>query len=194
MTTMKTRGKARNVRVVSTLLAVMLLAPAVRAEEGPPLQPGQRLRVTAVAPGRFTGVTVGSLVKVGPDSVTLLDPERSAVTELPLTSITRIEVSQGKRRHTWQGALIGAGVGGLGALAIAGGSSEVCGTYDMPRSCSSSEKVALGALVVGFWAGIGAWLGHRKQSEDWSDSTVARLRVTLLPKRGGGRVALTVTF
>ena len=194
MTTMKTRGKARNVRVVSTLLAVMLLAPAVRAEEGPPLQPGQRLRVTAVAPGRFTGVTVGSLVKVGPDSVTLLDPERSAVTELPLNSITRIEVSQGKRRHTWQGALIGAGVGGLGALAIAGDSSGLCGTYDMPHPCSNSEKVALGALVVGFWAGIGAWLGHRKQSEDWSDSTVARLRVTLLPKRGGGRVALTVTF
>ena len=173
----------------------MLLTPAVRAEEGPPLQPGQRLRVTAVAPGRFTGVTVGSLVKVGPDSVTLLDPERSAVTELPLNSITRIEVSQGKRRHTWQGALIGAGVGGLGALAIAADSSTLCtDPSGTPRPCTSSEKVALGALVVGFWAGLGAWLGHRKQSEDWSNSTVERLRVTVRRERGGGRVALTLAF
>ena len=194
MKTMQPRGKTRSARILSTLLAMTLLAPAVSAQEAPALQPGQRLRVTAVAPGRFTGVTVGSLVKVGPDSVTLLDPERSAVTELPLTSITRIEVSQGKRRHTWQGALIGAGVGGLGALAIAGDSSGLCGTYDMPHPCSNSEKVALGALVVGAWAGIGAWLGHRKQSEDWSDSTVARLRVTVRPERGGGRVAFTMTF
>ena len=51
--------KARNVvRSSTVLLAVTLLAAPARAEESPPLVPGQRLRVTAAAPGRFTGVTV----------------------------------------------------------------------------------------------------------------------------------------
>jgi hypothetical protein len=187
--------KARNVRVVSAFLATLLIAPVLRADEDtPPLLPGQRVRVTAAAPGHFIGVAMGSLVKIGPDSLTLLDPERSTVTELSLDSITRVEVSRGKHGHTWQGALIGAGFGSLGAVAIAADSSGLCGSVDLPRSCSSSEKVAWGVAVVGLWAGIGAWVGHRKQSEDWGSSTVERLRVALRPERGGGRVALTLAF
>jgi len=61
--------KARNgVRSSAVLVAAMLLTAPARAEEGPPLVPGQRVRVTTAAPGPFTGATVGTLVKIGPDS------------------------------------------------------------------------------------------------------------------------------
>ena len=181
-------------RSSALLLTVMLLAAPARSEEGPPLVSGQRLRVTAVAPGHFTGVMVGSLVKVGPDSLSLADPERAAVTEIHLSSITRLEVSHGRRRHTKQGLLIGVGVGILGGIAVGSGYSEVgCGQpgeafVDCPKDTAAGVAVFLGS------AGIGAWLGHRWQTEGWSELPVERLRVTLRPERGGARGTLTFSF
>lgn len=192
--------KARSVALSSVvLLAVTLLAAPARAQEGPPLMPGQRLRVTAAIPGRFTGVTVGSLVKVGPDSLTLVDPERGAVTDLPFSSITRVEVSHGQRRHTRKGLLIGAAIGIALAPVMWSGLSEdprACGGYypDPPRACSTGEKVAFTVFSFGASAGIGAWVGHKRKSENWSDSPVERLKVTARPERGGGGVALTFSF
>jgi hypothetical protein len=191
--------KARNaMRSPTVLLAVTLLTAAARAEESPPLVPGQRLRVTAAAPGRFTGVTVGHLVKVGPDSLTLVDAERGAVTELPVSSITRLEVSQGQRRHTRKGMLIGTAVGAVLAPLMWASLSEDplgCGGPARPyRACTTGEKVALTALAFGVSAGGGAWLGHRRKSEEWSDAPVERLRVTVRPDRRGARVALTFSF
>jgi hypothetical protein len=191
--------KARNVVGSSTvLLAVTLLAAPAHAEESPPLVPGQRLRVTAASPGHFTGVTVGHLVKVGPDSLTMVDPERGAVTELPLGSITRLEVSHGQRRHTRKGLLIGTAVGAALAPLVWVGLSEDpqgCGGPAQPyRACSTGEKAALTVFTVGCSAGVGAWIGHKRKSEDWSDSPVERLRVTVRPDRRGARVALTFSF
>src|SRR5262249_55666762 len=76
------------------LMAVLLAAPA-HSEEGPPLVSGQRLRVTTVAAGHFTGVMVGNLLKIRPDSLSLADSERAGVTEIPLGSVAKIEVSHG---------------------------------------------------------------------------------------------------
>src|SRR5688572_32544974 len=98
---MKHRNAGRSVAALlcASLLAVPAHAAEQPADAGSPPAPGQRLRVTASAPGRFTGVTVGNLVKIGPDSLTLLDAERNATMDLPLGSITRVEVSR-RRRHT----------------------------------------------------------------------------------------------
>jgi hypothetical protein len=66
--------KARRVRRSSAaLLAVTLLAAPARAEEVSSLMPGQRVRVAAAAPG-FNGQMVGNVVKVGQDTLTLVDP------------------------------------------------------------------------------------------------------------------------
>jgi hypothetical protein len=62
------------------------------------------------------------------------------------------------------------------------------------HECSSSEKAGGAAVIAGFWSGLGTWLGYRKQSEVWSDSPGERLRLTVRPERGGGRIALTLSF
>lgn len=191
--------KARSVRRSSTvLLAVTLLAAPARAEQGSPLQPGQRVRVAAVVPGRFTGAMVGSVVRIGPDSLTLVDPKGGGVTDLPLDSITRVEVSPRGAATLGRDCSLVRQLASLRApsprrvtrkwdVALPGDPTSLAVTV-------AGEKagfIALGALT---WGGIGAWLGHRKQSDDWSDVPVERLRLTVRPERGGGRVAFTFSF
>ena len=94
------------VRSSAAFLTAMLMAVPARAGEGPTAEAGQRVRVTAAVSG-LHGVVVGTLLKVGPETLTVADSERGALTELPLASITRLEVSQGRRRHTRGGLLLG---------------------------------------------------------------------------------------
>jgi hypothetical protein len=180
------------------LLTLVLLVPAVGAEDDPPLIPGQRLRVTAMAPGRFSGVTVGSLMNVGPDSLTLLDTERNSVMELPLGAISRLEVSQGRRRQTRKGLLLGGAIGLAAApfvwLALSECGQQGGSSADCPVGVTSGDKVS---AAMGMFAGatvLGAWVGYRTERELWLDSSTERLRLRVRRERGGGRVALSFSF
>jgi hypothetical protein len=192
---MRLRRVANSCALVSCL---MVLANGARSEEGPSsLAPGQRLRLTAVAPGPFTGVTVGTLGRIGPDSLTLIGTDIGGAIDLPKSSITRIEVSH-RRRHTRQGLLLGAAVGIAAGAALASGYSEVgCGPSGGPYancSYSNGEKAGYVAAGVLVWGSIGAWLGHRIQSDHWSDLPLERLRLSLRPERHGLRAALAISF
>jgi hypothetical protein len=178
---------------VALLSAVLVAAPAAAAE-APAVEPGQRVRVTAAAPGLFHGVALGTLMKVGPNSLTVADAERGAVTELPLDAITRLEVSQGRRRHTRLGALIGTAVGLALAPFVWSDNSTPCGDPWEPRECTKAERTGFAVMGVALCAGGGAWWGHRTETEQWRDSAVQRLKMTARPEHGGGRVALTLAF
>jgi hypothetical protein len=186
--------------VLSAALAVSLSASPVRAEEskadlaqGSTLEPGQRLRVTAASP-TLTGVTVGNLVRLAADRLTLVDAEHGAVTELPLSSVTRIEVGR-ERRQTQKWLLIGIGIGAAGGVAIATDNSPSCGGYGEPfRACTSSEKIGLAVGIAAVWGGLGAWFGHSRKITEWSNVPVDRFKVSLRPERGGGRIGLAFSF
>ena len=165
--------------VVVVMIAMLVAAPGrvsaqVVATGSAVLAPGQRVRVTATAPA-FTGITVGNLVKIGPDNLTLVDAEGGVVLELPRTSITRVEVSH-QTRATKKGLLIGLGVGALGGAALAAGPSwfsegNPCARPDEPdRECSSGEKVGFFVAGLAVWGGIGAWIGSRKKTDHWKDA------------------------
>ncbi len=145
---------------LATVLVVATAAPPARSEQNNPdlagvspavassavLAPGQRVRVTAAAPA-FTGITVGNLVKIGPDNLTLVDAEGGVVLELPRTWITRVEVSH-QRRTTKKGLLIGLGFGAAtSAIVFALPEDEplACGgSLDEPsHPCTSGEKAAI---------------------------------------------------
>lgn len=175
--------------LLSAVLLVVFASAGTRAAESKPeaaqfpstvaptpsLAPGQRVRVSA-ASRVFTGMMVGTLVKIGPDSLVLVDPERNVVSELPRESITRVEVGR-QRRQTRKWALIGLGVGVVGALLVTSDTSQSCTDYaspgdlwGTPRTCTKGEKVALAAVSVGVYSGLGAIIGHRKKTDDWSDA------------------------
>lgn len=177
---------------VVLLMAMVIAVPVAAAGEGPAIEPGARVRVTASAPGHFQGVAVGTLTDINSTSVTIVDSERGSITQLPLESIKRLEVSQGRHRHTRMGLLIG-GAFGLALVPLVL-SADCRGTDWEPRTCNKDETAALAVANFAVFGGIGALIGHSRQTEAWTETPVQRLRMTVRPLRGGGRVALTLTF
>lgn len=154
---------------------------------------GSRVRVTAASPA-FTGSVTGTLVKVGPDTLMIVDPKGGVVSELPFDSVQRFEVSRPSSRAR-RGFLIGAAFGVLTAVLIASDDTFSCGGYDEPaRLCDDSEKAAYSAFAVGLYGGIGAWIGSRRKTDTWSDAPLGRVRLSLRPVKGGARGGLTLTF
>ena len=180
-------------RSVAAVLSASLLAVPAGAADPPSVGPGQRVRIVAAAPGVFQGVATGTLVDINPESLTLAEAE-GATLRLPVASVTRIEVSQGRRRGTKRGLLIGAAVGLAFAPLIWSDKQMQCGPIDNPHLCTEAERKGLSVFMVAALAGGGAWWGHRKQTEEWRDAPLDHLKVTVRPTRGGGRVALTLDF
>lgn len=186
------------------LLVTVLFAATARGQETPPdsrasgaavaspdLKPGQRLRVTASSPA-LTGRTVGSLVKVGPDTMTLVDIDRGSVMEVPLGSISRVEVGS-LHRQTRKGVLIGLGVAAVFTAAIFASDEPVCGPSGH-EACSTEDNIALSAFSVAVSVGVGAWWGHSKKTETWIEAPIPHARVGVRPDRAGARVRLAFAF
>jgi hypothetical protein len=116
------------------------------------------------------------------------------VTELPLSSITRIELGR-EHRQTRKWMLIGLAIGAVPAIAIAVDDGRSCGGYGEPyHECSSGEKAGLAAISLGVWGGLGALFGHFRKTTDWSNVPLEGFKVSVRPERGGGRIGLTFSF
>ena len=187
---------ARRPVVFAAALFVAAASPMSHAnDERPESQAavGSRVRVTAASPA-FTGSVTGTLVKVGPDTLMIVDPKGGLVSELPLAAVQRFEVSRQSSRAR-RGFLIGASVGLLAAIAISGDETLICNSNNEPvRLCDNSEKGLYSAFAVGLYGGIGAWIGSRRKTDTWSDAPLGRVRLSLRPVRGGARAGLTLTF
>ena len=104
---------------------------------------------------------------------------------LSLASLTRLEMSQGRRSHAGLGAGIGLLVGaGVGAVIGSG-----CHAVVVPVS-SGVGCIAVGAAVIGgAGALVGAVTGALVRTERWAEVPLDRLRVSFTSDRGG---ALTI--
>jgi hypothetical protein len=190
-------------RVLWGILVAVLAVSTARAQElqvdakssgardTPTLAPGQRVRVTASSPS-FTGMTVGKLVRIGPDSLTLVDVDRGSVMELAMSSVSRIELGT-VNRQTKKGALIGLAFGAVLTAAIFASEEPVCGPNGH-SACSTGDNAAMSAFAVATSVGVGAWWGHSKKSERWLEAPLPHARVGVRPERGGGSVRLAFTF
>jgi hypothetical protein len=182
--------------VIGILSAAGLLASVPsRAEEPLELPPGVRVRLTAAGP-HLTGTTIGTIVRVGAEDVTLLDPRSGTLLSVPRTSIVRAEVSGGEKRYGKVGLLAGAAAGALMGAVVAN-DPTLCGEEISPP-CTGSEKATLvfsGALGYG---ALGLLIGHHIRHEHWSDWPGSRVRVegaTVAPAPGGGvRIAVSGSF
>jgi len=180
-------------RSVAAFLCASLMAVPARAADQPAAEPGQRVRIVAAAPGVFQGVATGTLLEIGSESLTVAQAE-GAILRLPVASVKRLEVSQGGRRHTRRGLLLGAAAGLALVPFVLTDRHLRCGDVANPHECTQGERTGIAVFMVGAFAGGGAWWGHRKQTEQWREAPLDHLKVTVRPTRGGGRVALTLDF
>ncbi len=182
--------------VFAAALFFTAASPMSHADDERPkaqIRVGSRVRVTAASPA-FTGSVTGTLVKVGPDTLMLVDPKEGVVSELPIDSVQRFEVSRESSRAR-RGFLIGSAIGVLTAVAISGDETLTCNAYSEPaRVCGSSERFVYSAFAVGLYGGIGALIGSRRKTDTWSDAPIGRVRLSLRPLKDGARAGLTLTF
>ena len=181
----------RRTRAGLVIAGTLLLAPCARAEEAPALRPGVRVRITGGDAARFVGTASGTLVNTGPDTITLVTDQ--GVLKLPTGSITRVEVSHGRKRHGRLGLLVGVAAGALIGLYATTDPALACGVdYYVP--CTRSDRITYAAVMGLALAAPGALVGRRIHTETWSDAPLGRLRVAVVPERNGGRVAFALSF
>jgi hypothetical protein len=113
---------------------------------------------------------------------------------VPVTSLTRLEVSLSRKRHTLKGAIIGAAIGvGLGfAFKV---DPQECNSAGSSTFCSRGEAVAGGTLVG---VGIGALVGALVRTDRWTPIDLETLKhASPLAARSSRLVpsaALTIRF
>lgn len=173
-------------------VAALLLTPfgAVSSQAVQP-KSGDRIRVT-YAPNSLDNQTA-RVLSVRNDTLFLqVVPAETLV--VALSGVTRLEVSTARRRHTGQGAALGAVIGFTsGALMGAASGDEPPGWF----SFTAGEKALMfgvGLAIPGLV--IGALVGSQIVSDRWTSVPLGAVKATpgLQVGRGGARLGVAVSF
>lgn len=156
-------------------LAVLLLAPFTNAlAQEQPLQPGQRVRITAPDLGINQQVATFDALASGVLIVTADSTMRFA-----LADVTRLDMLAGRRGHPWRGAGLGFLGGAIVGTAIAAGATDTGDEwYDLIVAFGAGVGAGSGLLV-------GAVAGAFIKTDRWEEVPLDRLRVSVVPQRDG---------
>ena len=157
--------------------------PAGWATRGPsqPLRPGRRVRITAEDSG-VIGWT-GTLRVLNSDSIVLEDG-----LDLPLASVTKLEVYRGKRTRTGEGAGKGFVIGAFTGVVLGIAACSSPGAYVSQGQCAVG-----GGLVFGAGGALlGGLIGALAGADRWEEVSLDRLRVSLVSRRD--RLALGIAL
>lgn len=163
------------------LLSIVSVGALAAQTESLPFSP---LRVRVTVPVSGVDKYAGVMTAVRGDSIAVDNRW------FPLSTVTRLEVSHGRRSYTLLGGGIGFLAGGLAGAKV-GSSVEECPEDLDPQVCTAGGAAA--GAIVGFL--FGAIVGSLITSERWEAVPVERLRVTWAgPRDGSLALAASVRF
>jgi hypothetical protein len=185
--------------IVLGLLFLFGQPTGLMAQEMPQLRPDARVRITA--PMVAANPIVGTVVSVDARNLVLRRTDRNWLSQVPLVSIKRLEVSQG-RQSSGKRALKGAGLGMLcggavgmltGILAAASYDNHDSGDIGLP---SNKLFVLIFSPSLGAGVGlIGGTIWGALPRERWSAVSMPSIRQGLGPGQSGPfMLAMTVRF
>lgn len=157
------------------------------AQNGLPVPPGTRVRVTA---DNLVAPLIANFLELRGDTLVLFEEGAGrGIWSVTLGQVRRLEATAGdrglNRPYMLRGALIGAGSGAIGGVVFAA-------TFE-PSDPSRKYSRPLSALVgAAVGAGVGALIGSRFTTEGWVPVPLPR-GLSLIPARSG-LVSLTVVF
>ena len=161
-----------------TLLGLLLAATSttLSAQTVASIEPGDRVRIQAEeVSGEF------ELMEVSADYLVVSDQLR-----VPISSISSLDVSISSRRQTLKGALIGGGIGLVGALVTraAWQSDDECDEPVGDIFCDIASDVVL-VWMPTLGLGVGALLGTLMVSDLWQQIPLQE-QMSIAPSRDGG--------
>ena len=189
--------------VFTAALAVSLVVPlSTLSAQSPPIEPGARVRVKQECFEGYTSTSrnlttvcptnTGVLTAMTAESIIFATGNGGNRLAVPLDSVTRLEVIQGRSRHPWRGAGIGLLVGAAGGAV---GTLIMCrndGCWDYGTGFWVARLSASGAVVGAVMGGI---VGTFIKTDRWEEVPLDRLRVSFAPQRDGRyKLGLRLTF
>jgi hypothetical protein len=167
-------------------LSLLSAAPLRADDNAPPVDVGARVRITAAAPTGQLQKTIGRLVAIEADRLTLAVEGRPAPLVVPVDSLVRLERSVRKSKR-WKGALLGFGIT-MAAIVLAS-TDTTCDDSGAP-GCSYVGEGLLYGFVLGLpAAGLGALIAP---GEKWQDAEPVAVEVSATPH--GAAVRFSVRF
>ena len=165
------------------LLLIPLSFTSLAAQDT--LTAGDKVRVTTEEER-----VVGYWVSVGDNQLTLNSEARDSSLVLPLASLTKLEVSQGRKANTLKGLGIGF-LAGAGTGALIGAAVDCAAEFDLGQSFCVVLYGGIGAAVGLF---VGGLAGAAIYTERWGTVPLDRIRVSLTPRGGGLEVSAEFVF
>ena len=174
-------------RIAALLLLLVARPDALVGQTAAPaasIQPGTRVRITNAGGKPRVGIVVAQTA----DTLLVRWPEIANTTSLPLSGISRLDVSTGRHRNVAKGMLLGtASVGALGAVVGALSyqpctSTEFLGCLFEPES--RSDAALLGGVAGGALGFIVGSLAGLVSREDWKRVSLDGRRLALQVRPG----------
>jgi hypothetical protein len=181
-------------RLLSLAVAVAFLVPidGLSAQQPPPVEVGQRVRVTRECAEGYTRTFndlrticpthTGAFMTMTAESIVLATGNGGNRLVFPFDSVTRLEVRQERRSWGWLGGIVGlfGGAGaGLGIGVMVGNA----------KNCYESECLDYWGrgLLAGAGAGLllGVGIGSATSGDRWVEVPLSRLRVSFAPQHDG---------
>jgi hypothetical protein len=128
------------------------------------LSEGDKVRIWKQDP--LAGSITGQFSRLGPDTLQLYSYDR--IVQIPISDISRIDVSIGTKRNTFPGLIFGSVLGALAGIAMSSGSnrSSDSGGWDLNYLVIDTGT---GAIIGGLLGGlIGGLAGHSMKVNRWS--------------------------
>lgn len=157
-------------RHAAFFLSLLLSTPPAyaTAQESLPVRPGDRVRVTAF--GLVGGRSVATFLSLQSDTFLLQRGQQEAPLVVPLSSVTRFEVSRGQRSKWAEGLGIGFFVGAI-VGAVVGYASGLPASRDLP----SGQAAAVGAGLLSVpGALVGLAIGANTKGDRWEEVPARR--------------------
>ncbi len=161
-------NKMRKITLIS-LIVFSLLVQSIDliAQETSQVIPGSRIRV--LARDTANDWIIGSLLSLDVDTLRLKSGDQPHASVIHLSSITRLDVSRGRKSQVLAGAAIGFAVGaGVGALLSKGNSGNDLADRD-------AALIGAGLLAIPGTI-IGAIIGGNKSGEKWEKVNLDQIR------------------
>jgi hypothetical protein len=169
----------------SPLIAALLIAPVTGTfAQELPLQPGQRVRLTAASLGMERQPAVFQSLR-GDTLVAVTDSTVSC----PLASVTRLEAYQGRRGHTWLGAGIGFAFGAVVGGVTGGNACKTLGCDDM--SWAAVVGGGIGGLAGAL---LGGGIGALSRTDRWEEIALERVTVSIVTRHDGFGLRASIAF
>jgi hypothetical protein len=118
---------------------------------------------------------------------TLVVETKGHILALPPDSVTKLDVSRGRKTNTGTGAGIGLLVGGIVGAVIGYASYEECvGGWACLGDLGPGFNVVAGGVIGGLGGLVtGAFIGLAIETDRWQEVPLDRLRVNFGPQRDG---------